>query len=160
MGRLSRAIHHFYKEDSGVAAIEFGIFAAVLVPLFLIATDIGFILRERIVLEHVLRMGAYTAIADNPSPARVEDVMRRALEDQQSPRITPTALLVDSTCFCRLQPAADISCSVSCAPDNRIEAYEMQVAVDYNSIFMPHALSLNLSMLTARLRVEIPSLEN
>lgn len=151
---------HFFKDQTGAGAIEFGVFASILVPLFLIAIDIGFVLRERIVLDHVLRMGAYTAIDNNPSPERVEDVMRVTLEDQQSPRITLTSLRVDRTCFCRSDPATDLICSTNCAPVNRVEAYDMRVTVTYNSIFLPHALSLNLSVLSASLRVEIPSIGN
>jgi Flp pilus assembly protein TadG len=152
-----RALRRFGAETRGGVAVEFGILASMLVPALVVAFDLGFLLRERVAMEHSIRAGIFAAMGSGSTQTSVETAIQTALEGQDSTRVSLESLSVVETCFCPDAPDQEVSCTASCAPDVVFGAYTISLALSYDSILMPAAVQSGLDMLSARVRVEFPA---
>lgn len=62
------------RNEDGVAAVEFSLFAPILFFAGLTAIDVGMALTERMTIDHVLSAGASFAMAD-PGPEAVDSIL-------------------------------------------------------------------------------------
>ncbi|NKX43192.1 TadE/TadG family type IV pilus assembly protein [Roseicyclus persicicus] len=154
---MGRALGRFGGGSEGSVAVEFGLFAAMLVPVFVLAFDLGFLLRERIVMEHTLRAGIFAAIQPDSTRTTVEDAMQAAFAGQDGARVTLETLSVAESCFCPDAPAQAVSCTATCEPDAVFGAYTISLSLGYDGVLLPSAVQSGLGMLGATIRVEFPA---
>lgn len=152
-----RTLRRFGAGTGGGVAVEFGLFAAMLAPVFVLAFEMGLVLRERIVMDHTVRAGLFAAMQSGSTADSVEDAMRAAFAAQDGARVSLDTLSVTKSCFCPDDPADTVSCSASCAPDAVFGAYTISLALAYDSVLLPSAVPSGLGMLGAHLRVEVPA---
>ncbi len=62
--RPKRRLRSIWRQQDGVAAVEFGLFAPILFFSLVATADLGLALSERMTMDHVLRSGAQPAMAD------------------------------------------------------------------------------------------------
>ncbi|HEY9056456.1 MAG TPA: TadE family protein [Aurantimonas sp.] len=103
----------------GVSAVEFALFAPILFFALIATADLGLALNERMAIDHVLRAGAQTAMAD-PGEQRVIDVMT-ATATPNFPRSADPAVALDLVVSvsryyaCPEAPDVAVPASTSCA---------------------------------------------
>src|SRR5918997_6063445 len=69
LGRLGR-------DERGAAVVELALIAPVLALMLLLAVDVGLAVNEKMAVDHVMRVGAETAMAD-PGESKVQDVLEQ-----------------------------------------------------------------------------------
>jgi pilus assembly protein CpaE len=69
-----RPLARLRRDDDGVAAVEFSLFAPILFFCCLATVDLGMALNERMTIGHVLRAGAQSAMG-NPGEMEVKKVL-------------------------------------------------------------------------------------
>ncbi len=132
----------FLRDESGVSAIEFGLVAPMIFFSLLAMTDVGFALRDRIVLDHFLRSGAQAALRDE-GEAAVLDTLKRTVckqaetypdcADLSSIDFSPAP---DRFCVCPITGAQDTTCTSTCGVQPR-KFYTLSAATTYSGIFLP-----------------------
>ena len=68
-----RFLARLVGDDDGVAAIEFGVVASVLIILMVMATDLGLAMQHRSQMEGAVRAGLQKALDSAATLADVED---------------------------------------------------------------------------------------
>lgn len=153
----SRTLRAFGPDTRGSVAIEFGLFSAMLAPLLVLAVDLGFLLRERIVMDHTVRAGVFAATREGSTTTSVEDAMRAAFDGQGRERVSIAALSVVESCFCPENPENDVSCNTSCPPGGVVGAYTITLSLAHDGMLLPPGVPSDLGMLDSRVRVEFPA---
>jgi len=145
--RIGRTLHAssddhvagFARDEAGVSAIEFGLVAPLIFFSFLAMTDVGFALRDRIALDHLLRSGAQVAMRDGGAGAVLHALENSACKTGEvhpaCEELTLITFGVDRYCLCP-PTAKDITCSVTCAVQPQ-KFYELSAAKSYEGIFLP-----------------------
>lgn len=77
--KMKRPMPKIARDEAGVAAVEFALFAPILFFACLATVDLGMALNERMTIDHVLRAGAQSAMAD-PGEAKVKQVIEDTAE--------------------------------------------------------------------------------
>ncbi|GEM_PF-1828313 len=152
----SRTLRTFGPDSRGSVAVEFGLFSAVLAPVLVLAVDLGFLLRERIAMDHTVRAGVFAATREGSTTTSVEDAMRAAFDGQGRERVSIAALSVAEYCFCPEEPENDVSCNTSCAAGGVVGAYTITLSLAHDGILLPPGAPSDLGMLNSRVRVEFP----
>ena len=108
------------RDEEGTSAVEFALFAPMLVFSLVAAIDLGLAEYERMTIDHALRSAAQSAMADQGP-----DTVLKALQSTASKNFTlsdgttenPDALKVSVRRFCACPDAmaAEVSCSSTCA---------------------------------------------
>lgn len=105
----------------GVSAVEFALIAPVLGFSLIATVDLGFGLTERMTIDHVLRAGAQSAMAD-PGSTTVLAAMRSAAEmnfklegQPQEAGVDPLSLSATRFCACPENVGFAVACSTSCS---------------------------------------------
>jgi len=115
INRLQPAVR-FLRNEHGVAAIEFALIGPVLVFGLVAMADVGLAVRDRMALDHIVRVGAQNA-AQNPGTEAVLRILRAASVDSLT-RSTSTAALsvgVTEECVCPEAPANTVACATTCS---------------------------------------------
>ncbi len=139
--RLTALLRH----EGGVSAIEFALFAPFLAVGFLSMVDLGFAIRQRMNMDHVLRAGAQSAMTD---PADINAIKRvlavTAAETFTVGTTTPIngkpVLAIDAKryCVCPADPGAEVACSTICTGSVPTRAYySLKASGAYSGIFLP-----------------------
>jgi len=112
---LQRAVR-FQQDQHGLAAIEFALVGPILVFGLLATADVGLAVRDRMALDHIVRVGAQTA-TENPGTATVLSVLNAASEGSLSRMSSAAALSVGVVreCACPEAPAKTVACTTTCA---------------------------------------------
>jgi Flp pilus assembly pilin Flp len=108
-------LRHLVKDESGVAAIEFGVVATVLTFMLVGGTDLGLAARHRSQMEGAVRAGLQKALDTGASLTEVQDAALGASDLPQTPTPTATA---EYECHC--PDGSDISCATGSSCGNGI----------------------------------------
>lgn len=109
------SVRRFYADETGVAAIEFALLAPLVIFGLLAMADIGLAVRDRMALDHIVRVGAQTAVSDTGTGS-----VRTALTSASAGSLTRassiSALSVDvvQECACPNAPAVAVACTTEC----------------------------------------------
>jgi pilus assembly protein CpaE len=113
-------VGNWRRSEDGVSAIEFALLAPVLFFALVAAVDVGLAEYERMTIDHVLRAGAQSAMAD-PGQAQVLNVAQNTASKNftisTQSGISATALNVDVQrfCACPNSTGTAVACSTICA---------------------------------------------
>ena len=132
------------RAESGVAALEFALFAPVLFFGLVATADVGLALYERMTLDHALRAGAQSAMGD-PGKDAVLGVLS-ATAAKNFPPASPDAaalpsqlvLSVDRYCTCSGDTATAVACSTTCpGTASTYIYYRLAAAITRDSMILP-----------------------
>ena len=136
------------RSEDGVSAVEFAMFAPILFFALVASADLGMAEYERMTIDHILRAGAQSAMAD-PGRDQVLKVVQNtasknfALSAQMPARAD--ALFVDAqkVCACPDITFVAVACLTTCTGSTpTFVYYRMSGAKIYNGVIMP---AMNLS---------------
>ncbi len=156
MGALSGVA---WRCESGVSAVEFGLFAPILFIGLVTTADLGLALSERMAIDHTLRAAAQIAMTD-PGADKVLSVLRATAAqdfvvastelDADAGALTVSVLRV---CACSGAPETGFDCQLTC-PDGgqRFAFYEIEAAKKYDAMILSPEI---LGRLEASLRVQV-----
>lgn len=132
------------KDASGVSAVEFALFAPMLVFSLLAMVDLGFAISERMAIGHILRAGAQEA-TEHGGPADIDRVLR-ATATGVMPLATPgatgdatsLALQVRLLCTCATAPELEVVCTTTCPADQPTQIfYALSASKTYSGLLLP-----------------------
>jgi len=141
---LGTAASALPRGEDGFSAMEFGIVAPFLVIGFLSMVDIGLAVYQRMTMDHVLRAGVQSAMADQGA-----DKVRRTLEASATEHFTlgggtpvvgkpPITLSVRRYCACPETPTTQTACSTVCpSRQPTLAFYSLGATGRYSGSFMP-----------------------
>ena len=133
----------FRRCDAGVSAVEFALFAPVLFFALVAAVDLGVAEYERMTIDHALRAGAQSAMADQGADAVLKVVQSTAsknftLSDQTAPSATALTVSVARFCACAENTGVEVACSTTCAGSSpTFIYYRLSGAKIYDGMTMP-----------------------
>jgi len=132
------------RGEDGFSAVEFAIVAPFLVIGLLSMVDIGLAVFQRMTMDHVVRSGVQSAMADQGT-----DKVRRTLEASAAEHFTlggvtpvggkpPITLSVSRYCVCPETPTTQTACSTVC-PSRKptLAFYSLGATGRYSGSFMP-----------------------
>jgi Flp pilus assembly protein TadG len=133
-GTLFRVLRH----DGGVSALEFGLFAPLLAFGFLALLDTGLAAFQRMTIDHVLRSGAASAMAD-AGEATVRKVLdTTAAQNFSTGGPSPLALSVARFCACPDSTSTKVTCTTICTGSKPTLAfYSLSATKSYTGIILP-----------------------
>lgn len=141
MRPLTALLARWRRDQSGTAAVEFGLIAGfVLAPMVLASLDLSGALKERMAIGHVLRAGAQVAMAD-PGASAVASAMAGAAEgfrlgatkDARTLHLTATRF-----CACPNAPAQHVGCTTVCTGNLApYIGYRLRAEKDYAANLVP-----------------------
>ncbi len=138
-GRKARA---FLYDEAGVSAIEFGLVAPMIFFSLLAMTDVGFAIRDRILLDHFLRSGAQAALRDAGEVAVLDTLKRTACKNTETyPSCAYLASVSfvpapDRYCVCPTTGTQDTTCTSTCVVQPQ-KFYTLSASKSYTGIFLP-----------------------
>jgi pilus assembly protein CpaE len=135
----------------GTSAVEFALFAPMLIVGLLSAIDLGFAEYERMTIDHALRAGAQSAMADQGTDQVLKVVQNTAsknftLSSQSGSNTNTLTLNVDRFCACPESLGVAVSCSTDCASSQpTFIYYRLSGAKTYTGTLLP-TIGLNPSV--------------
>jgi pilus assembly protein CpaE len=130
------------KSEKGTSAVEFALFAPVLFFALVATVDVGLAEYERMTIDHILRAGAQSAMADQGQDQILKIVQDTASKNftlsQTTINSTTLAVAVDRFCACPDSPTAAVACTTTCtglAPT--FVYYRVSAAKIYAGMIMP-----------------------
>ena len=131
------------RSEKGTSAVEFALFAPVLFFALVATVDVGLAEYERMTIDHILRAGAQSAMADQGQDQILKIVQDTAsrnftLSNQTTINATALAVAVDRFCACPDSPTAAVACTTTCtglAPT--FVYYRVSGAKIYAGMIMP-----------------------
>jgi pilus assembly protein CpaE len=144
----TRSLKGLAASADGSAAAEFSMFLPIFVMGALAMGDAGLALHERMTLDHVVRAGAQTAMAD-PGEDQVLSTLRTTASnnftlasetDNTDVSIVndPLDLNVTRYCACPDNRSVGVSCSAMCSETvPPFVFYRMTAAKDFNGVLLP-----------------------
>ncbi|MCC5986487.1 MAG: pilus assembly protein [Pararhodobacter sp.] len=162
--RTTRRAGRFLADQQGVSAIEFSLFAAIFLPILLIATDIGFAMHQRMIMDGVLRIGAQEGLRFGPEDALdhratgIAAALQAAADANATNRMENLAVTVAGPfCYCPQSPDSEAQCTESCAEGAPRPFFRLGAEMPYRSLFLGELSGVELTQLRTRLRVDIYS---
>lgn len=141
----------FRHDENGLAAIEFALIGPVVVFGLLAMADVGLAVRDRMALDHIVRVGAQSAAA-NPGAASVLAALNAASAGSLTRASSADALLVDviQECACPEAPETAVACMTTCAgPSATSVFYALRAETVAAGLLLP------AMPVTSRARVQI-----
>jgi Flp pilus assembly protein TadG len=127
---ISRQLFGFLKCDRGVAAIEMGIFAPILIVGTILMADVGLAVGARMDLDRNVRAGVQAAMSNISDLNAIKGVVLASAE--QSPAIS---VAVNKTCTCG---SAVTSCTTWCEPEVPPSVFiNISATEAYNGLMLP-----------------------
>ncbi len=135
------------RDERGVAAIELGLLAPVLALIFILTVDVGLAVNEKMAVDHVMRVGAETAMAD-PGEAIVQQVLEQAASENFSSvahsaysdtfSVGSNGIFVGASrfCACPTARAVAVACTASCSGKAPLAFYRLEGQKTYSGIFL------------------------
>jgi pilus assembly protein CpaE len=137
--RHFRRLRRFRFGDDGVSAVEFALFAPMLLISLLAMVDIGFAIYERMTIDHVLRAGAQEAMS-NQGKSRVLAVLNATAAKSFPPADMPVFKvnhLYDPRCECPNSHGVPVACATTCpGPSATSIFYDLEGEKTYKGIFI------------------------
>jgi pilus assembly protein CpaE len=134
-------------DERGAAALELSLLAPVLGAVLLLTVDVGLAVNSRMSIDHVMRVGAETAMAD-PGESTVQKVLEQAA-DQNFGTVVDLAyagsMSVDSAgvyvgasrfCACPESRAVAIACTATCSGKAPLAFYRLEARKTYSGILL------------------------
>lgn len=146
---LRSAFRRWRGGEDGVSAVEFGLFAPVLFFALLAAVDLGMALYERMTMDHVLRAGAQSAMADQgavqvkkvlDSTAAKNFVVAASTSTDLSYTAGGNPITLDVTrfCACPENTGVEVACSTTCAGSKpTFVYYRLEGSKTYDGMIIP-----------------------
>jgi pilus assembly protein CpaE len=137
-----RKAQSFPRDEAGVSAIEFGLVAPLIFFSLLAMIDVGFAIRDRILLDHFLRSGAQAAFRDSGEVVVLDTLNKTVCRDNETYPICADLTSVsfvpapDRYCVCPTTGELDTTCSGTCAVKKQ-KFYKLSAAKSYTGIFLP-----------------------
>lgn len=159
MAILKRIIRKFriLRDNAGTAAVEFALGAPVVIFSFVMMSDIGFAINQKMVLDQALRAGASYAMQGESDPAVLKKLVISSATGQYSATPTADALAarpnVDVTKKCECPDGSTpATCSTLCLPEELPPSIYFVFAASktYNAMMLPD-IPLN-STITVQVR--------
>ena len=148
---ILRLFTRLHRNEDGVAAIEFGIVASVLILLMVMATDLGLVMQHRSQLEGAVRAGLQKALDSSASLTTIQDYTLNAADLPASPAAAATAT---NTCGCPDGTTVDCD-SGTCGAVPMRKYVQLELAQDHQWLFgfpgLPNPTTLTI---THSIRVE------
>lgn len=142
----------FFRRQRGASAIEFTIIASIMLPVTLIATDIGLAVHQRMVMDNVLRMASASAMIPGATHDDILSALNTAAATYATGRMQQmTVNVAGPSCFC--VGGANI-CGSPCADGLQRASYTLDAHLVYKSIFVGAAGAIFPDGLQSTLRVE------
>ena len=136
------------NSEDGVAAVEFALFASAVLPVLLWAADLGLAEYERMTIDHILRAGAQSAIADQGPDQVLKVVQNTASKNftlSTQATVSSDALKVDVKrfCACPENTSMEVACSTTCAGSApTFIYYRLTGEKNYKAIIIPQVITL------------------
>ena len=148
---LPRFLARLVGDDEGVAAIEFGVVASVLIILMVMATDLGLAMQHRSQMEGAVRAGLQKALDSTATLTVVEDYTLSSTDLPTDPEAEATA---EQQCGC--PDGTEVDCSTGTCGASPMRKYvELTLAQDHSWLFgfpgLPNPTTLTV---THTIRVE------
>lgn len=142
---IAALIRRLARDESGVAAIEFGVVATVIILMMVMATDLGLAMQHRSQMEGAVRAGLQKALDDSASLDDVESMALTSSDLQDDPEPTASAELQ-----CRCPDGTEIDCaSGSCGAVKKQEYVELTLSQDHHWLFgfpgLPNPTNISIS---------------
>ncbi|WP_273523375.1 TadE/TadG family type IV pilus assembly protein [Rhodosalinus sediminis] len=142
----------FRPGDSGAAATEFALLAPVLVVLLLSTVDVAMAINQKMIMHHILRIGADAGMR-GASSEEIADALETAAEANATSRMAALDVQAPSLqCLC-----ADtvIACGGTCADGTGPGAlYQFSATLPYESFFGGERFAIDLD---AQLAIQVPT---
>lgn len=143
----------FCRNEAGVSAIEFGLFAPILFFSLIATADIGLAVYERMTIDHVLRAGAQSAIVNQNEEAVLQVLKSTAsmnfvlADDTNLPdEANVLSVSVERYCACPNATSTAVACSTTCpGPSSTFIFSRMSAEKTYEGMILP-SFSLSRSM--------------
>jgi pilus assembly protein CpaE len=138
-----RWIGTWRRSDNGTSAVEFALFAPVLFFALVATVDVGLAEYERMTIDHILRAGAQSAMADQGQDQILKIVQNTAsknftVSNQATISATTLAVTVDRFCACPDSPTAAVACTTTCTGSTpTFVYYRVSAAKIYAGMIMP-----------------------
>ena len=135
------------RDERGAAVVELALIAPVLALMFILTVDVGLAVNEKMAVDHVMRVGAETAMAD-PGESTVQDVLEQtagqnfsAVEDSSSSSsysMGSDGIAVGVTRFCACPNArsVEVACTSTCTGKTPLAFYRLDSRKQYSGIFL------------------------
>lgn len=132
------------RNDDGVSAIEFALFAPMLVFALLAMVDVGLAVAERMTIGHILRAGAQGA-TEHIGEAAVDRMLRSTARDMMpvtasgiAGNDTTLSLDVDMFYSCPATPAVAVAPATTCAGNQPTQVfYALSASKTYTGLILP-----------------------
>ena len=137
----------FRRDERGAAALELSLLAPVLAGVLLLTVDVGMAVNSRMSIDHVMRVGAETAMAD-PGQATVQKVLEQAagqnfttvanISYRDSLSLGSGGVFVGATrfCACPAARAVAVACTANCSGKTPLAFYQLQARNTYSGILL------------------------
>lgn len=139
------------RSEDGVSAVEFALFAPALFFALVASADVGLAEYQRMTIDHILRAGAQSAMAD-PGQAQVLSVVQNTasknftLSTQTTASANALTLDVQRFCACPENTRTAVNCSTTCTGSAPTFIYYLMSGTSiYSGMIMP-ALTLHPSV--------------
>lgn len=141
----------FQRDQNGLAAVEFALVGPMVVFGLLAMADIGLAVRDRMALDHIVRVGAQSA-AQDPGNASVLGVLHAASAGSLTRGSSIAALSVGvvQECACPDEPEKMVACGTTCSGQQpTFVFYVLRADTVANGLLLPGMA------ITSRARVQI-----
>ncbi len=137
----------FRRDDSGVAAMEFGLVAPILFFGLLSTVDLGMAINERMEVNHVLRAGAEAAINKSDEDTVLAVMAATAAQnmtvnigdDDNQGAYGALSLTVNQYCACPDATEVEVACTTICPGDVPTYVYyQLDGAKTYSGMLIPN----------------------
>ena len=142
-----RLLRRFGRDDRGAAVVELALIAPVLALMFILAVDLGLAVNEKMAVDHVMRVGAETAMAD-PGESKVQDVLEQTAGENFSVVMDSSssssysmgsdgiAVGVTRFCACPTARSVAVACTSTCTGKTPLAFYRLDSRKEYSGIFL------------------------
>jgi len=141
----------FWRAEDGASAIEFALILPILVTMLLSTADFALAINQRMTMQHILRVGAQTAMAGG-SQSEVERRLEDARDEYASGRMSELRVAtpeIDWRCGTESVDRRD-TCRRGREPSS---IFMFAADMPYRSIFLGDRLNVDLAV---ELEVEVP----
>ncbi|WP_420398016.1 TadE/TadG family type IV pilus assembly protein [Nioella sp.] len=141
----------FWRSERGAGAVEFALIAPLLILMLLSAADLALAVNQRMVMQHILRVGAQTAMAGG-SLSEVERALETAEDTLATGRMSELSVsdpVIDWRCGTRSVDRRD-SCGRGREPS---AVFVFAAGLPFRSIVLGDRLGMDIEV---ALELEVP----
>ena len=144
------------RNERGAAALELSLLAPVLAGVLLLTLDVGLAVNSRMSIDHVMRVGAETAMVD-PGESTVQKVLEQAANQNfgtvvdlayaDSVSVDSDGVHVGATrfCACPESRAVAVACTATCSGKAPLAFYRLEARKTYSGILLS-GIDMNVAL--------------